>query len=167
MKFVTMQFQDGIRIGQAVGFGSGVCLSATDGGIITIGNRVYIGPHSRIVAQPGAVHIGDDVFIGDGVVIVSQEEIRIGSGTQIAEYVVIRDQDHRFSTGRVLGTGFERTPILVGENCWLGSKVTVLRGSRIGSGTVIGAHSLVRGEIPPHSVALGSPARVVKVTQGA
>ena len=58
-------------------------------------------------------------------------------------------------------------PVTIGRDCWLGSKSTVLRGSTIGDGAVIGAHALVRGKIPKNAIAVGIPARVVKMRTSA
>jgi acetyltransferase-like isoleucine patch superfamily enzyme len=52
--------------------------------------------------------------------------------------------------------------VRIGPDCWLGTKVSVLRGTRIGRGTVLGAHAVARGEIPEYSIAVGAPARVVR-----
>jgi acetyltransferase-like isoleucine patch superfamily enzyme len=58
--------------------------------------------------------------------------------------------------------GIVKTPVRIGPDCWLGTKVTVLRGTRIGRGCVLGAHSVVRGDVPDYSIAVGSPAKVVR-----
>lgn len=74
------------------------------------------------------------------------------------------DFDHRFAD---IGTpiraqGIHKTPVRVGDNVWIGTKVSVLRGSNIGAGSVIGANSVVRGIISPMSVAVGTPAKAIK-----
>lgn len=155
-------FREGIYIGDSSYMEKGVSLKATDGGQIIIGNNVFFGKNSMIVANYGTIFIGDDVFIGNGCIIVSQHRIEIGASTQIAEYVVIRDQDHSFLNRPIRSAGFQTAPISIGEDCWLGCKSTVLRGSTIGNGAVVGAHSLVRGNVPPFSLAVGCPAKIVK-----
>ena len=52
--------------------------------------------------------------------------------------------------------------IIIEDDCWLGSHVTVTKGVRIGKGSVIGANSVVTKDIPPYSVAVGTPAKVIK-----
>jgi acetyltransferase-like isoleucine patch superfamily enzyme len=52
--------------------------------------------------------------------------------------------------------------VAIGRDVWLGAKVTVLRGSTIGDGSVVGANAVVGGDIPPASLAVGVPARVLK-----
>lgn len=97
--------------------------------------------------------------------IVSQEGIRIGSDTLIAEYVVIRDQDHDTRTHPIRTSGFLTSPIHIGRDVWIGCKATVLRGSTIGDGAVVGAHALVKGHIPAGALAVGVPAKVVRSTE--
>jgi acetyltransferase-like isoleucine patch superfamily enzyme len=157
-----MFFQDGVCIASDAQFGREVSLSSTDGGSIVIEEGVTIGTNTKLVAKGGCIHIERNVFVGDGVVITSMQQVRIGSGSQIAEYVVIRDQDHRIGNGPVRKSGFLCAPIQIGRDCWIGAKATILRGSSIGEGSVIGAHSLVRGDIPANCVAAGAPARPIR-----
>ena len=83
----------------------------------------------------------------------------------IAPNCYITDHDHfwldpndppRFST-RLL-----HAPTRIGDNVWLGEKVSVLKGVTIGRNCIIGSNSVVTRDIPPYSVAIGSPARVVR-----
>jgi acetyltransferase-like isoleucine patch superfamily enzyme len=57
------------------------------------------------------------------------------------------------------------TPVRIGEGTWIGERVAVLRGADIGRCCMIGANSVVRGEIPDYSIAVGAPARVVGSTR--
>jgi acetyltransferase-like isoleucine patch superfamily enzyme len=61
--------------------------------------------------------------------------------------------------------GIVKSPVRIGPDTWLGTKVSVLKGTRIGRGCVMGAHAVVRGDIPEYSIAVGSPARVVRNRQ--
>lgn len=162
VRTIALHFQDGISIGTKFVAGSRVSLSATDAGTIDIGDRVAMGAGVRLVAQGGRIRIGNDVFLGDGCILVSCGSIDIGADTQVAEYVVIRDHDHKIGPEPIRTSGFETAPVAIGRDCWLGAKVTVLRGSRIGDGAVLGAHSLVRSDIPPNAIAVGCPAKVVR-----
>lgn len=142
-----------------------VKISCTDGGQLIVGIGVVFREGAEVVTRGGRISIGDNVHIGKGVVIVSHESVQIGDGTQIAEYVVIRDQDHDIDLRPIHLGGFKTSSIKIGKDCWLGAKVTVLRGSKIGDGSVIGAHSLVRGVIQPYTLAVGCPARFVRELQ--
>jgi maltose O-acetyltransferase len=57
---------------------------------------------------------------------------------------------------------FEMRELLIGPNCWFGAHVTVTDKAGVGEHCVLGAGAVVLGEIPPHSVAVGAPARVVR-----
>lgn len=85
----------------------------------------------------------------------------IGEGTFLAELVSIRDHDH--AVGKRPSEGDAQVEsVRIGDHSWIGAKVTVVRGSRIGDGTVVGANAVVRGELPPRTVCAGIPARVVR-----
>jgi acetyltransferase-like isoleucine patch superfamily enzyme len=155
-------FQGGVFFGRGVKISEGVRIKCTDDGRIDIGDFVAIGRGVEIICMGGWLVIGPDVYIGPGCVIVCRDKVIIGRDSQIAEYCVVRDQDHALTSRPIRGAGFETSPIVIGDDCWLGAKVTVLRGSTIGPGAVIGAHALVRGQIEPLSLAVGCPARLVK-----
>ncbi len=55
-----------------------------------------------------------------------------------------------------------KSPVRIGPDTWIAAKVSVLRGTRVGRGCVLGAHAVVKGDIPDYGIAVGSPARVVK-----
>ncbi len=152
----------GVLIDSRCSIGYGSRISCTDGGQLEIGANTSCAERVELISRGGCIEIGQNVFIGSGVIIVSTKNIEIGDDTQIAEYVVIRDQDHETTARPIRTAGFRTAPIKIGRDCWLGAKVTVLSGSNIGDGAVIGAHSVVRGEIPPYSLAAGCPAKVVK-----
>jgi hypothetical protein len=166
LRLAAERMQDGIAIGAGFIAGRAAKVACSDGGRIELGERVTLGAGTRIESRGGRITVGSDVFVGDGCVVVSCDSIEIGAGTQIAEYVVIRDQDHRMHGAPLRSSGFETSPVSIGSDCWLGAKVTVLRGARIGDGTVIGAHSLVKGGIPGRTLAVGCPARVVRRLDG-
>ena len=81
-----------------------------------------------------------------------------------AEMVSIRDHDHAFADRRrpYREQGFVAAPVHVGRNVWLGAKVTVCQGVRIGDNTVVGANAVVTRDLPANCVAVGIPARVVR-----
>lgn len=141
-----------------------VLVRVTDGGSLSMAKGGSLGAGSRIVIQGGAITFGESVFVGPGCVMVAQNSIRIGARVLIAEYVTLRDQDHivKYSQ-RIVGAGFENSPIEIGDDVWIGAKASVLRGSRIGAGSVVGVHSLIRGEVPPGAIFVGVPARLLRM----
>ena len=168
-KFITTKrlhliniLNENIIIGSNCYFENNILLKATDNGKIKIGNNVTISQGVQIIARGGMVKIEENVHIGVGVIIVALEEISIGAGTLIAEYVVIRDQDHIVNSKNLISSGFKVNKIKIKENVWIGSKSTILRKSEIEEGAVIGAHTLVRGKINANTLAVGIPAKMIK-----
>jgi len=123
------------------------------------------------IFQPELVRIGSDVSMNIGVVIdpCSGGPIDIGDGVMIGPYSVLRVADHRFDDPAVSIRlqGHVGGPIIIEEDCWLGSHCVVLKNVRIGKGSVIGAHSVVTRDIPPGSIAVGAPARVTRTRASA
>ncbi|WP_433307222.1 sugar O-acetyltransferase [Actinoplanes sp. CA-030573] len=108
------------------------------------------------------VHIGDDFFGNVNLTFVDDVEIRIGDGVMIAPSVTLTTTGHPIHPD--LREDFRRfsEPIVIEDKVWVGSNVVVLPGVRIGYGSVIGAGSVVSRDIPPMSVAMGVPCRVVR-----
>lgn len=143
--------------------GKDVGINVTDGGALVFGENVSVGANTRKTVRGGSCSIGRNVELGPGCIIACQERISIGDDVLIAEYVTIRDQDHKFDDGvGKSGSGFTTAPILIGANVWLGAKVTVTKGVSIGENSVIGANSVVTRDIPANVLAVGVPARVIR-----
>ncbi len=132
-----------ILIQEEVAIERGVDVGALDDTKIVIGARTFIGPYTCI-AGPG--------------------DITIGENCMIAAHCGIFANNHDFSdpTQLIREQGVSRKGICIESDCWLGHKVTVLDGVRIGKGSVIGAGAVVSRNIPPYSIAVGVPAKVVK-----
>jgi acetyltransferase-like isoleucine patch superfamily enzyme len=115
------------------------------GPILRIGDGVGMRPRCAVSAAE-AITIEDDVIFGTGCTVI--------------------DNDHTHSPhDNVLFNPTATAPIRIGRGTWLGDRVTVLKGSDIGTRCTIGAGSVVRGTIPDDSVAVGVPARVVGSTK--
>jgi serine acetyltransferase len=159
-------------------FGAGSLLCFPPGAIyneryVRIGAGTIVGPYVSLSAgmAPGqemvsdpVVSIGDRTMIGRGSHIVGHFSVEIGDDVQTGPYVYVTDQNHAYEdpdmpVGRQWPT--ERS-VSIGSGSWLGVGVVVLPGARIGRNAVVGAGSVVTGEIPDHCVAVGSPARVVR-----
>ena len=80
----------------------------------------------------------------------------------------ILDQDHvvDFDAGHSQRNRFETATVTIGDRVWIGEKAIVLKGVTIGRGSVIGAGAVVTKSIPEWSIAVGSPARVIRQVQG-
>lgn len=115
--------------------------------VIDIGNGVAIRPYVTLSAAESIV-IEDDVVISAFTTLVDSDHVHGGAGDNI-----------------VWGGKLAKSPIRVGRGTWIGERVAVLRGANIGKFCTIGSNSVVRGDIPDYSVAVGSPARVVGSTR--
>ncbi len=127
------------------------------------GKRVTIKRNVWFV-YPEYIEIGDDVLINNSCFFEGGKGIKIGNYVQLAHSVSIVSMNHSFARKDlpIKKQGFSGGPVEIGDDVWLGAKVTVLPGVRIGEGSVIGANSVVTHDIPSYSVAVGSPARVIK-----
>ena len=110
------------------------------------------------------IHIGEETFIGPNVCIGGPGDITIGNQCMIAAHTGIIANNHIFSdlVVPIKDQGVTRKGITIEDDCWLGHGVTVIDGVTIGKGSVIGAGAVVTRDIPPYSVAVGTPARVIK-----
>lgn len=133
-------------------------------GRLEIGRWVHIGDGNAVRCHEGSLRIGDKVVLGRENTINCYLDVEIGAATIVADWVYVTDFDHRTEDVHVpiKDQGIVKTPVRIGPDCWLGVKSTVLRGSRVGRGSVLGAHAVVRGDVPEYSIAVGAPARVVR-----
>lgn len=140
-----------IHIGTGTMIGPGVALSA---GMV---------PGQWCVTDP-VVRIGDRCLIGRGSGIVGHLGIDIGDDVWTGHHVYITDQNHGFvDLDRPISVQvMPERPVHIGAGSWLGHGAVVLPGATIGRHVVVGANSVVRGEIPDHTVVAGNPARVVR-----
>jgi acetyltransferase-like isoleucine patch superfamily enzyme len=135
-------------------------------GTMTIGDRTKLISHvARLelsAGQGATLEIGERVFINYGCSIGATQLIRIGPRCAIGTYAIIMDNDFHMVDPERRYDVPPSAPIILEENVWLGARVIVLRGVTIGAHSVIGAGSVVTRNIPPRSVAVGLPARVIK-----
>jgi lipopolysaccharide O-acetyltransferase len=143
-----------IRLGAGFTSGVGLRLDAFDAGDGAV--RIYIGEH---------VQVNDNVHIG------AVRSVKIGNHVLIASKVFISDHNHgNYRDGGVQDSPdvppearpLSTAPIVIEDNVWIGEFVSVLQGVTIGRGAIIGSMSVVTKDVPPDSIAVGSPARVVK-----
>ena len=134
--------QGEIRLQAGAQLLQGACLEAR-GGSIVVGSNAFIGQYAVIYGQ-GGVTIGDHALISMHCRILSSNHAIPASG------VPIRSQPDTL------------LPTTIGTDVWLGAGVTVIGGVTIGDGCIVGAGSVVSRDLPPNSIALGVPARVVR-----
>ena len=140
-----------ISIGEGTMFGPEITLSA---GMV---------PGQQMVSDT-VITVGDRCLFGKGSGIVGHLEIVIGDDVWTGHHVYITDQNHGYAD---LDLPISRQvmperPVSIGSGSWLGHGTVVLPGATIGRHVVVGANSVVTGELPDNCVAAGTPARVIK-----
>ena len=145
--------------------GRRVEVSARPGyGRIVLGRWVHIGDGNRLRAHEGTLRIGDRTVLGRENTINCYLDLDIGARCLVADWVYMCDFDHRTDDVHVPITdqGIVKSPVRIDEDVWVGVKATVLRGAQVGRGSVLAAHTVVRGTVPAFSVVAGVPGRVVR-----
>jgi acetyltransferase-like isoleucine patch superfamily enzyme len=133
------------------------------------GCRIEVFPVDEYIGKT-CITIGENVQINDYVHIGAVGSIMIGNNVLMASKIYISDHNHGsyddLISDHPMSIPMDRKPICkpvsIEDNVWLGESVCILPGVTIGKGCVIGALSVVTKNIPPYSIAVGSPAKVVK-----
>jgi acetyltransferase-like isoleucine patch superfamily enzyme len=146
-------------------------------------SRVTIGDHLHMVSSAdrsgitlfsrcsfttypgGEIRVGNRVGL-NGTTITSKKLVQIGDGTMIAPNVIIVDSDFHAQwppDARLTSSTAETDrEVIIGTNVWIGMNTVILKGTTIGDNSIIGASSLVSGDIPGNVIAGGNPARVIR-----
>ncbi|NCA70019.1 MAG: acyltransferase [Sphingobacteriia bacterium] len=131
----------GIRLGDQVAINDGVVINANRG-FVSLGERSWLGPFCLVYGNGG-------VTIGRDVLIAGHSSINSVSHSARRRDIPINDQPLLID------------PVVIEDDCWVGLNAVVLQGVTIGRGSIIGAGAVVTRSIPPWSIAVGVPARVV------
>jgi galactoside O-acetyltransferase len=144
-----IKFPDNLRLGRNVKIGSGAFIHCGE---------------NQLSHNAGNVAIRDNAYIGPNSVLLGEGGIEVGTNCEVAPGVVITSQQHTY--GR-LDIPIKEQPAEMGkvtleDDVWLGCNSSILPGVRIGKGSIVGAGAVVTKDIPPYSVAVGVPAKVIK-----
>jgi acetyltransferase-like isoleucine patch superfamily enzyme len=144
----------------------GNVLEAFRDGRLEVGAHTLLEPHVWItIADEGRVRIGPGTFLNLGVMVASEALVEIGHHCMFANGCFVSDASHRFDDPDqpVPWQGFTtKGPTRVGDNVWCGTNVAITTGVTVGERCVIGANSVVTRDLPPHSIAAGAPAKVLR-----
>lgn len=158
-----------IRFGRGVTLERGVIIDGLSRNGVELGDNVMIGPYSVIRASMLS-NLGDGVRMGRNSSVDAYSYIgaaaliSIGENVIMGQHIAFHAENHNYDRLDIpiRDQGTRRKGIVVEDDCWVGANTTFLDGAHVGRGCVIAAGSIVRGEIPPYSVAAGFPARVIK-----
>jgi len=148
---------EGLIVGRDVTLGRGATLRVVKGARMVIGDGSRVEAGCDLVSY-GLLEIGPRGFVGRGSILVATDRISIGADALIAAYSTIRDHDHSVCAGQSRAE-LTMAPVIIGDNVWVGTKASILKGVRIGPNAVIGAHALVNTDVAAGAVVGGIPAR--------
>ncbi|HZC69794.1 MAG TPA: acyltransferase [Jatrophihabitans sp.] len=133
-------------------------------GRIILGRWIHLGTDTALRCHEGTLSVGDKSVLGRDVSINCYLDVEIGAAALFADDVYVSDFDHKFAdlTVPIKDQGISKARVRIGPDVWIGTKVTVASGVVIGEGAVVGANAVVTHDLPPYSVSVGVPARVIK-----
>lgn len=127
-------------------------------GKIQIGNNVFIGEGTKIWSgSEVGIKIGNDVLISHNVFIGDTNSHEIDYLQRASSFIEMTTQGHP-----KINPGVETKPVVIEDNVWLSFNVIVMKGVTIGKGSIIGSGSIITKDIPPFSLVVGNPARILK-----
>ena len=159
-----------IKWGKFLKLGRGVYISALAKRGIELGHNVSIGDYSRVIVSTtlnnlgGFIKIGNNVGIGEFAYLGGAGGLEIGDDCIVGQYFSCHPENHEYSKIDIAIRlqGVTRQGIKIGNNCWIGSKVTILDGVEIGKGCILAAGAVVTKSFPDNSVIGGIPAKIIK-----
>lgn len=134
---------------------------------VHIGKNVTLYPGVMLHGE-GEIYIGDNTFLSNNTVVYSEKghKICIGANCMIAPMCYITNTDHNtelpLNNEPMSKLGVVCADTVIEDNVWLAAYATVLKGSHIHSGAVVGAKALVKGEVAKNSIVAGIPAKTIK-----
>jgi acetyltransferase-like isoleucine patch superfamily enzyme len=133
--------------------------------VLEVGDSVTIQDQCffQLTMPNPTVFIGSNTVIGRRNIITAKNRIVIGSNVLIGSDVQIIDHSHGIARGKLIREQrAEIGEVTIGDDVWIGAGAKILMNSHIGTGAIIGANAVVRGDIPDYAIAVGAPARIVK-----
>jgi len=125
---------------------------------IQLEHQVYI----KIASEEAIIKLGDEVFIGCGVVLDILDSLSLGNHVLVAPGCFITNHQHRrHAHARIAAQGCESAPVVIEDDVWLGANAVVLPGIRIGRGAIIGAGAVVTHDVETMAIVAGVPARPI------
>ena len=119
-----------------------------------VGRKLKMHNGAKIrVRKGGKLEIGKNFGMSNNCVVTAYDHIKIGDDVMLGPNVLIYDQDHDYhAEGGVAAMEFKTSPIVIGNNVWIGANTLILRGTTIGDNCVVGGGAVVRGTFPANSV---------------
>jgi acetyltransferase-like isoleucine patch superfamily enzyme len=143
---------------------------------ISIGRNSWIAGELLVFAHAGCIRVGEFCYVGDHTRVWSAAEVSIGHRVFVAHGVNIHDNDAHSTSAQVRHRHFRelatsgmasfvediaRAPVAIEDDAWVGFNSTILKGTRVGRGAIVGACSLVTRDVAPFAIVAGNPAVVI------
>lgn len=162
LRYPSLRFEGPVFIGPDVRFELREGYSR-----IVVGAYTHFGAHARVRAHEGTLRIGSKSVIGIRNTINCWLDIDIGRTCLFGDDVYVCDFDHKTESLdlSIKDQGIVKSPVRIGDDVWLGTKVVVTRGTDIGAQSVVAASAVARGVYPPRSVIAGIPGKVVRTRE--
>ncbi len=162
-RHLTLRHPDRISLGENVTLSDRCAIAGGDtgGGVIDVRSGVFLGLGTTLRARAAQLLIDEGANLGSHCRITPRGPLRIGRHVLLAAYTAIPGEDGR--AGNADPEHGLTSPTEIGDGCWLGVRVRVSEGVRIGPASVIGAHAAVEQDLPAYAIAVGRPARVLKM----
>jgi len=131
---------------------------------IKIGKDTYIHPFCTLRAFKGYIHVGKECSLNPYSAIYGDGGVEIGNYVRIASHVVIVASEHNWEDPNIPihFQGIRSKGIKIGNDVWIGTHCVILDGVSIGNGAIVGAGAVVTKDVPPYSIVVGIPAKVIK-----
>lgn len=153
----------GMRVGAKSHFGARVRIDRPSN--VSVGHRFVAEDdvYFKVVDDEARIDIGDHSFIGKGTELDVLRSINIGSHTIIAPNCFITDHNHGIDASkRIDEQACRDAAVSIGHDVWLGARVVILAGVRIGDGAIVAAGAVVTTDVAPMTIVGGIPARTLK-----
>jgi acetyltransferase-like isoleucine patch superfamily enzyme len=131
---------------------------------ITISDTLFRDYCAIRVRQNGILNIKKNVFFNSFCSINCRQSITIGENTIFGENVKIYDHNHKYNNNKfpIVDQGYNSESITIGDNCWIGSNVIILKGVHIGNNSIIGAGTIIYKNVPDNSLVITKQDTILK-----
>lgn len=151
------QLENGVRIGKAASTYLGTMFDVGPSGRVTLGDHALV--HGARIICDRSVEIGDHCLISWNVIIMDNDRAPRDADAR-------KEILHRFAgRGQDLCDVAVARPVRIERNVWIGFDSCIMPGVTVGEGSIVGARSVVFEDIPPYSIAVGNPARVIRTIE--
>jgi galactoside O-acetyltransferase len=127
----------------------------------SLGEGVWVEP-PLFVAYGVHTRIGSSVYVNTGLTIIDDSEVRIGDRVMFGPHVTIATAGHPIHPEPRATAGQFSAPVVIEDDVWVGSNVSIMPGVTIGHGSVVAAGAVVNANVPPMVVVGGVPAKILR-----